>query len=172
MRPGPYASRLIGRACLVVMPMALLLAACGTPQPQVRREPAATDAAAPATVAVTPSPAPSVVTAAADPRACLDADCEVAVRPGDRLRLDRKGLDEIEVVALGPGGVRLRFEAGGGAYRVEGDNAGVSQECVNGRCHTDGALTLALGRPGRIGDIGLRLTSVSPDHAVLVLSPA
>ncbi|MEN3539616.1 hypothetical protein AAH991_31215 [Microbispora sp. ZYX-F-249] len=191
MRPGPYASRLIGRAGLVAVPMAVLLTAlltavltavltaCGTPQPEVRSRSAATGGPATATVSATtegaasPSPASSVVTAADDPQACRDADCEVAVRPGDRLRLDRKtGLEAITVVSLDRGEVRLRFEAGGGTYRVEGMNADVSQDCVNGRCHTGGGLTLAMGRPGRIGDIRLRLASVSPGYAVLVLTPS
>ncbi|WP_169988751.1 hypothetical protein [Microbispora sp. H10836] len=175
MCPRPYASRLIGRAGLVAVPMAVLLTACGTPQPEVRSRPAAPGGPATATVpvAASPSPAPSVVRAADDPQACRDADCEVEVRPGDRLRLDRKtGLDVITVVSVDRGEVRLRFEAGGGTFRVEGMNTDVSQDCVNGRCRTDGGLTLAMGRPGRIGDIRLRLASVAPDHAVLVLAPS
>ncbi|MGW5266140.1 hypothetical protein ACWEQG_34625 [Microbispora sp. NPDC004025] len=175
MRPGPYASRLVGRAGLVAVPMTVLLTACGSPQPEVQPRSAATGGPATATspVAASPSPAPSAVTAADDPQACRDADCEVTVRPGDRLRLDRKtGLDAITIVSLDRGELRLRFEAGGGAFHVEGMNTGVSQDCVNGRCRTEGGLTLAMGRPGRIGDIRLRLVSVSPDHAVLVLAPS
>ncbi|NJP26240.1 hypothetical protein FLW53_18935 [Microbispora sp. SCL1-1] len=186
MRRGPYASRLIGRAGLVAVPVAVLLAACGSPQPETQPQtpagsvatggPASTlnpvaDPAA--TVFASPSPSPSVVSAFDHPDACRNADCEVAVRQGDRLRLDPKtGLDEITIVGLDQGEVRVRFEAGAGAFHVEGMNTGVSQSCFNGRCHTEGGLTLAMGRPGRIGDIRLRLASVAPDHAVLVLSPA
>lgn len=184
MRRGPYASRLIGRAGLVAVPVTVLLTACGgPPEPQLRPRPVATGGAAsttvpastvPATtVPASPSPSPPVVSAADHPEACRSGDCEVAVRPGDRLRLDRKtGLDAITVASLDRGELRLRFEAGAGAFHVEGMNTGVSQDCVNGRCRTEGALTLALGRPGRIGDIRLRLASVAPDHAVLVLSRA
>ncbi|MEU6426585.1 hypothetical protein ABZ860_11840 [Microbispora sp. NPDC046973] len=172
MRRGAYASRLIGRAGLVAVPVTVLLTACGTPEPQIRPRPVATGGPVSAAVSASPSPSPSVVSAAARPEACRNADCEVAVRPGDRLRLDRKtGLDAITIVSLDRGGLRLRFEAGAGAFRVEGMNTGVSQDCVNGRCRTEGELTLAPERPGRIGDIRLRLASVAPDHAVLVLSP-
>ncbi|XVQ84027.1 hypothetical protein ACQP2K_35205 [Microbispora siamensis] len=183
MRRGPYASRLIGRAGLVAVPVTVLLTACGTPESQVRPRPVATGgpasttipaAAVPAaTVPASPSPSPSVVSAAGHPEACRDGDCEVAVRPGDRLRLDRKtGLDAITIASLDRGELRLRFEAGAGAFQVEGMNTDVSQDCVNGRCRTEGGLTLAVGRPGKIGDIRFRLASVAPDHAVLVLSPA
>ncbi|MEU7914201.1 hypothetical protein [Microbispora bryophytorum] len=185
MRRGSYASRLIGWAGLVAAPVIVLLAACGTPEPQMRPRPVATGGSAspgglvssgdPVSTAVpaSPSPGPSVVSAAAHPEACRNAACEVAVRAGDRLRLDRKtGLDAITIVSLDQGELRLRFEAGAGAFRVEGMNTGVSQDCVNGHCRTQGGLTLAPGRPGRIGDIRLRLASVAPDYAVLVLSPA
>ncbi|GLX09967.1 hypothetical protein [Microbispora sp. NBRC 16548] len=173
MRRGPYASRLIGRAGLVAVPVTVLLTACGTPEPQMRPRPVATGGPVSTAVpAASPSPSPSVVSAADHPEACRNADCEVAVHPGDRLRLDRKtGLDAITIVSLDPGELRLGFEAGAGAFHVEGMNTSVSQDCVNGRCRTEGGLTLALGRPGRIGDIRLRLASVAPDHAVLVLSP-
>ncbi|MEV7804452.1 hypothetical protein AB0O28_16040 [Microbispora sp. NPDC088329] len=182
MRRGPYASRLIGRAGLVAVPVTVLLTACGAPEPQMRPRTAATGgpvstsipaSTAPASTApASPSPSPSVVSAADHPEACLNGGCEVAVRPGDRLRLGRKtGLDAITIVSLDRGELRLRFEAGGGAFHVEGMNTGVSQDCVNGRCRTVGELALALGRPGRIGDIRLRLASVASDHAVLVLSP-
>ncbi|WP_432924962.1 hypothetical protein ACQPZZ_31195 [Microbispora sp. CA-135349] len=177
MRRGPYASRLIGRAVLVAVPVTVLLTACGTPEPQIRPRTVATggpvSTSIPAsTVPASPSPSPSVVSAADHPEACLDGGCEVAVRPGDRLRLGRKtGLDAITIVSLDRGELRLRFEAGGGAFHVEGMNTGVSQDCVNGRCRTVGELTLAPGRPGRIGDIRLRLVNMAPDHAVLVLSP-
>ncbi|MEU8178905.1 hypothetical protein AB0C14_39085 [Microbispora hainanensis] len=187
MRRGPYASRLIGRAGLVAVPVAVLLTACGSPQPETQPQtpagsvatggpasttnPAAAEPAA--TVSASPSPSPPVVSAFDHPDACRNADCEVAVRQGDRLRLDRKtGLDAITIMGLDQGEVRLRFEAGAGAFHVQGMNTGVSQSCVNGRCHTEGGLTLAMGRPGRIGDIRLWLASVAPDHAVLVLSPA
>lgn len=175
MRPGPYASRLIGRVGLVAIPMTMLLAACGTPQPQERPQPAAAGGATPDTAAAAPSPSPvaSLVAVADDPRECRDADCTVTIRPGDRLRLDREtGLDAISVVSLDDGVVRLRFEAGGGTYRVEGMNVNVSQNCVNGRCRTDGGLTLTTGRPGKIGDIRFRLASAALDHAVLVLTPS
>ncbi|MEU6413781.1 hypothetical protein [Microbispora sp. NPDC046933] len=178
MRRGPYASRLIGRAGLAAVPVTVLLTACGTPDPQVRTRPVATggpaSTAIPApTVSASPSPSPSVVSAADHPEACRNADCEVAVRPGDRLRLDRKtGLDAITIASLDRDELRLRFEAGAGAFRVQGMNTDVSQDCVNGRCRTEGGLTLAVGRPGRIGDIRFRLASVAPDHAVLILSPA
>ncbi|MEU7888627.1 hypothetical protein AB0B54_24245 [Microbispora bryophytorum] len=185
MRRGPYASRLIGWAGLVALPVIVLLTACGTPEPQMRPRPVATDGPAspgglvstgdPVSTAVpaSPSPGPSAVSAADHPEACRNAACEVAVRPGDRLRLDRKtGLDAITIVSLDQGELRLRFKAGAGAFRVEGMNTGVSQSCVNGRCRTEGGLTLAMGRPGRIGDIRLRLASVAPGYAVLVLSPA
>ncbi|WP_182900203.1 hypothetical protein [Microbispora sp. H10830] len=173
MRRGPYVSRLIGRAGLVAVPVTVLLTACGTPEPQMRPRPVATGGPVSTEVpAASPSPSPSVVSAADHPEACRNADCEVAVRPGDRLRLDRKtGLDAITIVALDRGELRLRFEAGAGAFHVEGMNTSVSQDCVNGRCRTEGGLTLAMGRPGRIGDIRLRLASVAPDQAVLVLSP-
>ncbi|GIH51569.1 hypothetical protein SAMN05421833_109153 [Microbispora rosea] len=183
MRREPYASRLIGRAGLVAVSVTVLLTACGTQEPQTRPGPAAAggpvsttipaDTDSTATVSTAPSPSPSVVAASDHPDACRNADCEVAVRQGDRLRLDRKtGLDAITIASLDQGVLRLRFEAGAGAFHVEGMNTGVSQSCVNGRCRTEGGLTLAMGRPGRIGDILLRLASVAPDHAVLVLSPA
>ncbi|MBX6385939.1 MAG: hypothetical protein IRZ07_23690 [Microbispora sp.] len=167
--------RLIGRAGLVAVPMIVLLTACGAPRPEVRSQPAAAGGATPdtAAVAASPSPVASPVTAVDDPEECRDADCTVAVRPGDRLRLDRKtGLDAISVVALGREQVRLRFEAGGGTYRVEGMNVNVSQNCVNGRCHTRGGLTLAVGRPGTIGGIHFRLVSTALDYAVLALAPS
>ncbi|WP_179155116.1 hypothetical protein [Microbispora sp. GKU 823] len=178
MRRGPYASRLIGRAGLVAVPVTVLLTACGTPEPQVRPRPVATGGPVSTTVPASPvpaspSPSSSVVSAASHPEACRDGACEVAVRPGDRLRLDRKtGLDAITIASLDRGELRLRFEAGAGAFQVEGMNTDVSQDCVNGRCRTAGGLTLAVGRPGKIGDIRFRLASVAPDHAVLVLSPA
>ncbi|MGI5155407.1 hypothetical protein [Microbispora sp. CA-102843] len=172
MRPGPYASRLIGRAGLVAVPVTVLLTACGAPEPEMRPRSVATGGPASTAVPASPSPTPSVVSAAGHPDACRDAHCEVAVRPGDRLRLDRKtGLDAITIASLDRGELRLRFEAGAGAFRVEGMNTDVSQNCVNGSCRTEGGLTLAMGRPGKIGDVRFRLASVAPDHAVLVLSP-
>ncbi|WP_182873777.1 hypothetical protein [Microbispora sp. H10670] len=176
MRVASGAFVLAGRIGLVAVPAAVLLAACGAPEPPTRSRPAATPAAVSTTDPVpltTPAPPPAspAVRAATDPEACRNADCEVEVRQGDRLRLDAAtGLDALTVAALDQGMVRLRFEGSSGGYRVEGMNVGVSQDCVNGRCRTRGALTLTMDRPARIGDIHLRLTSVRPDEAVLAIS--
>ncbi|WP_405086509.1 hypothetical protein [Microbispora sp. NBC_01389] len=177
MRVASGAFVLAGRIGLVAVPAIVLLAACGAPEPRPRPE--ATPAAVSTTMSTTvpaPSatPAPAALpAAAADPEACRNADCEVEVRQGDRLRLDAAtGLDALTVAALDQGVVRLRFEGSSGGYRVEGMNVGVSQDCVNGRCRTRGSLTLTMDRPARIGDIHLRLTSVRPDEAVLAISPS
>ncbi|WP_327047224.1 hypothetical protein OG320_04865 [Microbispora sp. NBC_01189] len=176
MRVTSGAFVLAGRIGLVAVPVIVLSTACGASEPRPRPE--ATPAAVSTTMSTTvpvpvTTPLPAVTPAAADPEACRNADCEVEVRQGDRLRLDAAtGLDALTVAALDQGVVRLRFEGSSGGYRVEGMNVGVSQDCVNGRCRTRGALTLTMDRPARIGDIHLRLTSVRPDEAVLAISPS
>ncbi|GAA4196959.1 hypothetical protein [Microbispora amethystogenes] len=178
MRVESGAFVLAGRIGLVAVPVIVLSTACGASEPGTRSRSEATPAAVSTTMSTTvpvPSvtPAPAALPAAADPEACRNADCEVEVRQGDRLRLDAAtGLDALTVAALDQGVVRLRFEGSSGGYRVEGMNVGVSQDCVNGRCRTRGALTLTMDRPARIGDIHLRLTSVRPDEVVLAISPS
>lgn len=166
---GPR-STLFGRAGLVAVPATVLLAACGAPQPRTLSTAAPGPESTP--VSASPSSPGLSVTPASDPQSCRDADCAVEVRPGDRLRFDKStGLDTLTVVSLDGGVARLRFEGSSGGYRVQGMNVSVSQSCVNGRCRAKAEVSLAPGRPGRIGDVGLRLESVASDRAVLVMRP-
>jgi hypothetical protein len=132
---------------------------------------------APATPAAsTPPPAAAPQAAdAADGRhlaSCEDADCEVEIQSGDRLRIaERFGVRRLTIGSLRPDGVTITLSGSSGALSVEGTNVSTSGTCVNGRCRDEGELSLAPGSPGRINDIRLELPRLSGDRAVLRLTP-
>ncbi|TQS31118.1 hypothetical protein [Microbispora sp. KK1-11] len=122
-----------------------------------------------ATPASSPAPTPSATPS--DIAGCRDGDCEVRVREGDGIPIDPKlGVDEITVVGLRADAVRLAFT--GTSTVVDGANISISRSCYNDRCRVRGAVTVSTSRPGRVGDVGLRLAQVEGDTAVLVLEPA
>jgi hypothetical protein len=179
MRTRSIASSPAGRAGFVAVTLTVLLAGCGSAETPAQ-PPAAAPAQPPAGVTGSPaaaptaaSPSPSVPAASdgTDLAACRDADCEVEVREGDRLRIDaRFGVDSITVRSLGGDGATLRLEGSSGGMNVEGRNVSISGSCVNGRCHDDGFMSLTTSHPGRINDIRLRLAAVESSRAVLVLT--
>ncbi|SIQ32570.1 hypothetical protein SAMN05421833_101514 [Microbispora rosea] len=121
----------------------------------------------------TPVPSPSLSPSATpgDFAGCRDGDCEVRVREGDRIPIDPSlGVDQITVVGLRGDAVRLSFT--GTSTVVDGGNITISRTCDNDRCRVRGAVTISTSRPGRIGDVALRLAQVAGDTAVLVLEPA
>ncbi|MEV7802356.1 hypothetical protein AB0O28_05350 [Microbispora sp. NPDC088329] len=118
-----------------------------------------------------PAPVPSTSATPSDLTGCRDGDCEARVREGDRIPIDPGlGVDEITVIGLREDAVRVTFT--GTSTVVDGTNIGISRSCYNDRCRVRGALTISVSRPGRIGDVGLRLARVEGDAAVLVLEPA
>ncbi|GAA4593245.1 hypothetical protein GCM10023194_57100 [Planotetraspora phitsanulokensis] len=158
-----------------------LLAGCSSGEAPMQRSAAtsgnlaSTPEAAPASPPLTETSTSSALPKAAngtDLAVCKDADCEVEVRPGDRLKIDAKfGLDAITVKSLGREEIRLALKGSSGGLRAEGRNVSVTGTCTNGRCHDEGELTLTTDKPGRINTIQLRLAEVAPDHAILVLLP-
>lgn len=123
----------------------------------------------PATPAPSPVPSPSATPSGL--AGCRDGDCEVRVREGDAIPIDpRLGVDEITVVGLRGDAVRLAFT--GTSTVVDGANISISRSCYNDRCRVRGAVTISTSRPGRIGDVDLRLARVEGDSALLVLQPA
>ncbi|OPG11499.1 hypothetical protein [Microbispora sp. GKU 823] len=119
----------------------------------------------------TPAPVPSPSATPTDLAGCRDGDCEARVREGDAIPIDpRLGVDEITVVGLRGDAVRLAFT--GTSTVVDGVNISISRSCYNDRCRVRGAVTISTSRPGRIGDVDLRLAQVAGDAAVLVLKPA
>ncbi|WP_285704582.1 hypothetical protein [Microtetraspora sp. NBRC 16547] len=105
--------------------------------------------------------------------ACADADCEVEVRPGDRLKINsRFGVDAITVNSVSTEEVRLRIEGTSGGLDVEGENTSVQGSCTNGRCRDEGEMSLTTDMPGRINKVRLRLVKSDFSHAVLMLTPA
>ncbi|WP_431931381.1 hypothetical protein [Nonomuraea jabiensis] len=103
---------------------------------------------------------------------CKDADCEVEVRAGDRLRIDKRfGVQRLTISALDPDEVTIALLGFTGGLRAEGANVSISSSCVNGRCRDEGKLSLAPGRSARINNLRLELPYVSGDHAILRLTP-
>ncbi|WP_203972790.1 hypothetical protein [Planotetraspora silvatica] len=158
-----------------------LLAGCGSGEEPTQRSAAASSnsASTPEVALASPLP-PEASTSPASPKAangtdlaaCKDADCEVEVRPGDRLKIDAKfGLDSITVKSLGRDEIRLALQGSSGGLHVDGRNVSVNSSCTNGRCHDEGEVSLTTERPGRINTIQLRLAEVASDHAILVLLP-
>ncbi|MEU7937056.1 hypothetical protein [Microbispora bryophytorum] len=118
-----------------------------------------------------PLPTPSPSATPSDLAGCRDGDCEVRVREGAGIPIDpRLGVDEITVMGLRGDAVRLAFT--GTSTVVDGANINISRSCYNDRCRVSGAVTIGTSRPGRVGDVGLRLAQVAGDTAVLVLEPA
>ena len=108
----------------------------------------------------------------ADLAACKDAECEVEVVPGDRLKIDpRFGVNAISVKSLGVEEIMLALEGSSGSLRVEGSGVSTTSSCTNGRCRDEGVLSLTADRPGRVNAIQLRLAAANPARAVLVLQP-
>ncbi|MBB5775100.1 hypothetical protein [Nonomuraea jabiensis] len=102
---------------------------------------------------------------------CRDADCEVEVRAGDRLRIDKRfGVQRLTISALDPDEVTIALLGFTGGLRAEGANVSISSSCVNGRCRDEGKLSLAPGRSARINNLRLELPYASADHAVLRLT--
>ncbi|MEV0973072.1 hypothetical protein [Microtetraspora glauca] len=182
----------VGRAGFVALGVTMLLAGCGSGGAQGRQTGAAASPVSATATNPVPSPVPSPVSSvqpsapgsyratgsprgashATGPAACRDADCEVQVRPGDRLKIDsRFGLDAITVESVSAGEVRLGITGSSGGLNVDGDNVSVTGSCTNGRCHDQGQMSLTTSRPGRINDIRLRLVKADSSRAVLVLTP-
>jgi hypothetical protein len=127
-------------------------------------------------VARTSAAAPEAHTGAAsdgtDLAACKDAECEVEVVPGDRLKINpRFGVHAISVKSVGPEEIMLALKGSSGSLRVEGSVVSTTSSCTNGRCHDEGVLSLTPGQPGRINAIQLRLATANPTRAILVLKP-
>ncbi|MDP9869742.1 MULTISPECIES: hypothetical protein [Streptosporangium] len=167
--PVPAGAGRVRSAAVVV---AVLLAGCdpgGAPAPWT--------AAAPGSAALAPgtvrdSPASPRASDGTDLAACQDADCEVEVRPGDRLRIDAGfGVDEITVRSLGGEEIRLGLRGSSGDLHIEGESVSVEDDCTDGRCRSVGELSLATGDQGRINGVRLRLAGLASGRAVLVLSP-
>ncbi|GAB3165297.1 hypothetical protein [Microbispora hainanensis] len=118
-----------------------------------------------------PSTAPSPSATPSDLAGCRDGDCEVRVREGDRIPIDPSlGVDQITVVGLRGNAARVSFT--GTSTVVDGLDITISRTCDNDNCRVRGAVTITTSRPGRIGDVALRLAQVAGDTAVLVLEPA
>jgi hypothetical protein len=120
--------------------------------------------------------APEALTGAAsdgtDLAACRDAECEVEVVPGDRLKIAHKfGVNAISVKSLGTEEIMLGLEGSSGSLRVAGNVVSTTSSCSNGRCRDQGVLSLTTDRPGRINAIQLRLAKASQTRAILVLKP-
>ncbi len=177
MRSTTAASSPAARLVLTAGSVTALLAGCG-------EVPARSFAAVPVSRPVTfapvatspsvtpaPSPMPSPSVTPSDLAGCRDGDCEVRVREGDSIPIDPKlGVDEITVVGLRGNAVRLAFT--GTSTVVDGANISISRSCYNDRCRVRGAVTISTTRPGRIGDVALRVAQVAGDTVVLGLEPA
>jgi len=158
-----------------------LLAGCGSGEAPTRRSAAASSDSAPTPGAAQESPLPQETSTSpalpkasngTDLAACKDADCEVEVRPGDRLKIDAKfGLDAITVKSFGRDEIRLALQGSSGGLHVEGRNVSVNSACTNGRCRDEAEMSLTTDRPGRINTIQLRLAELNSDRAVLALLP-
>jgi hypothetical protein len=180
MRTRSIAFSPAGRAGFIAVTLTALLAGCGSAEESVRPAapvPAQPPAAAPGNPAAsTPSPVQASPSAKAsngtDLAACKDADCEVEVREGDRLKIDpRFGLDTITVRSIGRGEVTVALEGTSGQLKAEGRNVSVSTSCMNGRCHDQGMMSLTTTWPGRINKIRLRLVAITDSRAILSLKP-
>lgn len=171
----------VGRVWSAAVTVGALLAGCGSGEAPAQRT--ATEPGNPAstrgTAQTSPKP-PEASTSPASPKAsngtdlaaCKDADCEVEVRPGDRLKIDaRFGVDAITVKSLGGGEIRLALEGSSGGFQVEGENVSVKSACTNDRCRDEGELSLTADSPGRVNDVRLRLAEAGSTRAVLVLLP-
>ncbi len=177
MRSTTIASSSAARLVLTAGSVTALLAGCGEVPARsyaavpVSRPVAFAPVATNPSASPTPSPAPSPSATPSDLAGCRDGDCEVRVREGDSIPIDPKlGVDEITVVGLRGDAVRLAFT--GTSTVVDGANINISRSCYNDRCRVRGAVTVSTSRPGRVGDVGLRLAQVEGDTAALVLEPA
>ncbi|MGW5263613.1 hypothetical protein ACWEQG_21805 [Microbispora sp. NPDC004025] len=179
MRSTTNASGPAVRLALAAGSVTALLAGCGeAPAHSFAAEPVSrpvTFASASAepfvTAAPSSSPSPSPSATPGDFAGCRDGDCEARVRVGDSIPIDPAlGVDEISVVGLRGDAARIAFT--GTSTVVDGANTSISRSCYNDRCRVRGALTISTSRPGRIGDVGLRLTRVEGDSALLVLQRA
>ncbi|MGW6496884.1 hypothetical protein [Nonomuraea angiospora] len=135
--------------------------------------PPTTDALSPVpTASVRPSATGGHPAAGSSLASCKDADCEVEVRVGDRLRIDKRfGVQRLTISSLDPDEVTIALLGFTGGLRAEGANVSISSSCVNGRCRDEGKLSLAPGRSARINDLRLEVPYLSGDHAVLRLTP-
>jgi hypothetical protein len=170
----------VSRVLFAAVTAVALLAGCSSGEAPTRRIAASGNAAStPGATQVSPalpetSTSPALPKAAngTDLAACKDADCEVEVRSGDRLKIDAKfGVDAITVKSLGREEIRLALKGHSGGFRVEGRNVSINGTCTNGRCRDEGELSLTADRPGRINTIQLRLADVNSARAILVLLP-
>jgi hypothetical protein len=170
----------VGRVRFAAVTVVALLAGCGSGEaPQRTAAAPSNSASAPGATQASPalpeastSPALPKASNGTDLAACKDADCEVEVRSGDRLKIDAKfGVDAITVKSLGREEIRLTLKGSSGGFRVEGRNVRVKGTCTNGRCRDEGELSLTADRPGRINTIQLRLGEVNSARAILVLLP-
>ncbi|MGP3933064.1 hypothetical protein [Nonomuraea sp. KM88] len=136
--------------------------------------PAARLPASPSAPAASPEETPAGLQAA-DGRelsSCEDADCEVEIRAGDELTIDgRFGVRQLTIGALQPDGARITLRGSTGKLSVQGMQASISSNCVNGRCRDEGDLVLSPGETGRVNDLRLDLAHLSGDRAVLRLTP-
>ncbi|MEU6780340.1 hypothetical protein ABZ912_14145 [Nonomuraea angiospora] len=140
----------------------------------------ATDTLSPTTDPPSPAPTVSVRPSStghrpADGRSlasCKDADCEVEVRAGDRLRIDKRfGVQRLTISSLDLDEVTIALLGFTGGLRAEGANVSVSSSCVNGRCRDEGKLSMAPGRSAQINNLRLEVRHLSRDHAILRLTP-
>ncbi|MEV4358676.1 hypothetical protein ACWDRB_11675 [Nonomuraea sp. NPDC003707] len=140
----------------------------------------ATDTLPPTTDTVSPMPTASVRPSSTGHHpadgsslaSCKDADCEVEVRAGDRLRIDKRfGVQRITISSLDPDEATIALLGFTGGLQAEGANVSISSSCVNGRCRDEGKLSLAPGRSARINNLRLEVPYLSRDHAILRLTP-
>ncbi|GLW98171.1 hypothetical protein Misp02_22580 [Microtetraspora sp. NBRC 16547] len=187
MRNRLVPSNPVGRVGFVAIGVAVLLAGCDSGRAPTQHV-GTVSSGLPLTPIPSPaSPAPSqafpspsqvspsrpVASKRTNLAACADADCEVEVRPGDRLKINsRFGVDAITVNSVSTEEVRLRIEGTSGGLDVEGENTSVQGSCTNGRCRDEGEMSLTTDMPGRINKVRLRLVKSDFSHAVLMLTPA
>lgn len=138
-----------GAALASAAVMTVLLTGCGsTPEPAAASPTASTPP--PSTPA--PSPSPTGFPKAADGDdldACRDADCEVLVHDGDKIRLnDKWGIEPIDVT-------------------VEDDSVTFKRVTAGGMQITLSRQTPDQGGPSRINDVALGVTAVQNKKAVI-----
>ncbi|MET7331753.1 hypothetical protein [Nonomuraea sp. NPDC005650] len=165
----PTLDRITAAALLVV-----LAAACADSRTTSSTPLSAVTDPGPPTPTASARPSPALPQAADGSRlaSCRDADCEVEVRVGDRLRInERFGVQRLTISELQPDEVTIALLGFTGGMRVEGTNVSISDTCVNGSCRDEGKLSLTPGRPARINNLRLEVPFLSGDHAILRLSP-
>lgn len=162
----------------VIAVLISVLAAC-TGSQSAPRTPVAAPPPIPAAGPTTAAPAVASAAASPEPTAetngkeCADADCEIEVRTGDRIRLDEGfGVRQFTVESLDRDEVVITMLGFSGGLSVEGMSVSVTSTCVNGRCRDEGEVSLRPDAPARIDGVRLKLISLAGDRAVIRLTPS